>query len=199
MLIKVKDIRAEVYSRRAALSEHAQKGAAAQLFRQIDESGLLEDHQRIAFYWPSRGEISASLLLEHAVKLGKDCYIPVLEHSGDNWLHFAPFHSNAELQTNRYGIPEPLHSHEQLLPAEQLDLVFVPLVTFDDKGNRMGMGKGYYDRTFEFLRAPRAARGPLLVGLAHQFQHIPELNPQPWDVPLAMAYTEKTHYDFRRR
>ncbi len=199
MLIKVKDIRAEVFSRRAALSEPAQKGAAAQLFRRVDESGLLDEHQHIAFYWPSRGEISPTLLLEHAIRLGKDCYLPVLERSGDNWLHFAPYHSCSELQNNRYGIPEPLHALEQLRPAEHLDLVFVPLVTFDDSGNRIGMGKGFYDRTFAFLRAPRAQPGPLLVGLAHQFQHIAQLRPQPWDVPLAMAYTEQQLYDFRRR
>jgi len=74
--------------------------------------------------------------------------------------------------------------------------VLVPLVAFDDAGNRLGMGAGYYDRSFAFRRA--APSPPLLVGVGYEFQRVPALAAQPWDVPLDAVLTERGLQRFPR-
>ena len=67
----------------------------------------------------------------------------------------------------------------------------MPLVACDEHGNRLGRGKGFYDRAFDFVRTPSAsANPPLLVGIAHECQICPTPLPyESWDVPLAAIAT----------
>lgn len=71
-------------------------------------------------------------------------------------------------------------SIRQMINPLALDLVMVPLVAFGQQGHRVGMGGGYYDRTFSFLRYRQHWRRPLLLGTAYEFQCIPaRLHPDP--------------------
>jgi len=74
-----------------------------------------------------------------------------------------------------------------------LDIVFVPLVAFDEKCHRIGMGVGYYDRTFNFKLANQK-QPPMLIGLAYEFQKVPSISPQSWDVPVDAVVSEKQLY-----
>jgi 5-formyltetrahydrofolate cyclo-ligase len=95
---------------------------------------------------------------------------------------------------NRYGIPEPARYRDHLLPARRLELVIAPLLGFDCACHRLGMGGGYYDRTFSFLNQRRHIHRPLLIGLAYELQRIESLDPQPWDVRLDAVVTENRTY-----
>lgn len=117
--------------------------------------------------------------------------MPVLRK---NRLLFAPWDDSSDWEENRYGIPEPLCRHRDLLTPRQLDVVVVPLVAFDDSLNRLGMGGGYYDRTFAFRKRAGALRRPLLIGVAYSFQRVDALQAQSWDVPLDVVITEKESY-----
>mgnify|MGYP001455042479 CR=1 FL=1 len=77
-----------------------------------------------------------------------------------------------------------------------LDLLIVPLSAFDAAARRIGMGGGFYDRTFAFSRI-RPCMAPKLVGLAHDFQRVEQLPIEPWDVPLHGVVTDKRCYRFR--
>ena len=101
------------------------------------------------------------------------------------FVHYTP---NTEFLMNRYNIPEPVHGPEDLQDANILDLVLTPLVGFDDRGSRMGMGKGFYDRTFEFVRETQK---PFLLGLAHSCQQMDSLKAEEWDIPLNALATEE--------
>ena len=83
------------------------------------------------------------------------------------------------------------------MSANLLDMIFVPLVAFDLNGFRIGMGSGYYDRTFEKKLEIKDMKSPVLIGLAYEFQKQECLNHQPWDVPLDMVVTELKIYKFR--
>jgi 5-formyltetrahydrofolate cyclo-ligase len=72
--------------------------------------------------------------------------------------------------------------------------LLLPLVGFDETGNRLGMGGGYYDRTLSYLRQRKHWRRPRLVGIAHECQKVDALAPSPWDVPLDMIVTEERVY-----
>lgn len=90
------------------------------------------------------------------------------------------------MRHNKYGIPEPLCEVNNVIPIDQLDLVFVPLVGFDAKGNRLGMGGGYYDRTLQNVSQTDSAK---IVGLAHDCQEVAELPIESWDIPLQLIIT----------
>jgi 5-formyltetrahydrofolate cyclo-ligase len=111
-------------------------------------------------------------------------------------MRFAELDLGARLGTNFFGILEPDPS--RLIDPRQLDLVLTPLVAFDDDGVRIGVGRGYYDRCFRFLRARRTWRRPKLLGVAYELQHLAVIPPEPWDVPLWGAVTEARVRRFER-
>ncbi len=149
----------------------------------------------VAGYWACHGELDPAPLLECAWAMDKAVYLPVL---AGNALQFAPYRPNTLLRRNRFQIPEPEVSPTEWLPPLALDLVLTPLVAFDLTGTRLGMGGGFYDRSFAFLRGPaQSGRRPRLVGVAYEFQQVETLVRQPWDVPLDAAATETAWRVFR--
>jgi len=176
---------------RQALSASQQQEASVALGHVLADFPLFKNSRHIAFYLANGGEINPHPLVEAAWKMEISCYLPVLARNGDNQLNFARYSQQSILENNRYGIPEPEYSPENLQPPQALDLVFVPLVAVDTEGNRLGMGKGYYDRTFAFLKQQPQPQKPMLIGLAHGFQLMDQIKPSEWDVPLQGIATER--------
>ncbi len=105
-------------------------------------------------------------------------------------MHFASVGAGIEFELNQYGIPEP--RPVELIDPRSLDLVLTPLVAFDDSGNRLGMGAGYYDRCFAFLGHRKFwFSPPKLVGVGYSVQHVEPITAAPWDIPLWGIITEK--------
>ena len=185
----IKHLRKQMRQQRQALSLKQQQAAAQQLCAQLTALSSVQAAQRIALYLVNDGEIDPSLFMHWAFKRGVDCYLPVIgERKGststDAPMHFAAFHADSELVNNRFGIPEPVAADADLLDAAQLDLMLMPLVAFDDRGNRIGMGGGFYDRTLAFKAQQTYHQPPVLIGLAHSFQQLDQISPAAWDVPL---------------
>jgi 5-formyltetrahydrofolate cyclo-ligase len=174
--------------RRAALTPEYRREAALQVAAHAQEIPGAAQAQRIAAYLAVNGELDTHPLMEQFRATGKTLYLPILGADPSDGLKFAPWLTGQLLYKNRLGIPEPEHGAADLLPPEELDLVFAPLVAFDAAGNRLGMGGGYYDRSFAFLRD--GARGPLLTGLGYSFQQVENLPARPWDIPLAAVVTD---------
>jgi len=136
----------------------------------------------IGFYWPADGEIDVLPLLRRSLLAGKRCFLPVVRK---NDLLFREFKRGVSLRHNRYGIPEPQGIRSRT--ADTLDLLLMPLVAFDVRCNRLGMGAGFYDRTLA-----RAGPGrPVTIGVAHALQQVPQLPVEPWDVPLRAVVTDR--------
>lgn len=146
---------------------------------------IFQASQHIACYLPSDEEFDCIPLIEKIWQAEKNCYLPIITE--ENSLAFAHYRRNDVLSLNRYKILEP--THPDRFPAQDLDLVIVPLVAFDGQGNRLGMGAGFYDRTFSF-RLNHSSKHPLLIGLGYQFQKVAEIKSDPWDVNLDGVLTE---------
>lgn len=172
--------------RRRSLSAQAQTAAAHKLLIRCSRNPLVRSAQSLAFYWPSDGEISPLPLMHLALRRGRRCYLPAVD-SRTLRMTFKRYRHGDPLTRNAFGIPEPT-AFAASIPANMLDVVFMPLVAFDANGNRLGMGGGFYDRAFAKLRG----RKPLRIGLAHSCQKVPELCQQSWDVPLHGICSEKT-------
>ncbi len=145
--------------------------------------------RRIALYLPRDGELDPGPLGQLLLQRQCQLFLPVIDplRGGGRLLRFArwqPGHST--LQPNRFRIPEPMGRRT---PAWSLDLVLLPLVAFDRHGNRLGMGGGFYDRSFADRK--QRPRRPLLVGLAHACQELPDLPAAPHDVPLDAIVTDQ--------
>jgi 5-formyltetrahydrofolate cyclo-ligase len=189
-------IRHQIKAQRQQLSQQTLVLHSRKLLRLVTGYQPFRHSRRIAFYIAVRGEMDPGPLLQLALESGKAIYLPVLRKRPSHGLWFAPYTTHSDCSNNRFGIPEPNVSHRKLAMPWALDLVFVPLIAFDGEGNRMGMGGGYYDRTFAFRRKRRHLKGPTLVGLAHEFQMQPHLPTKPWDVPLDAVVTESAIYNF---
>ena len=97
------------------------------------------------------------------------------------------------MRINKFRLPEPDVDEAEMLAPEELDLVLVPLVVFDSERNRIGMGGGFYDRSFSFRKNPESTT-PVLIGVAHELQKVDQIIPQAWDVRLDMIVTDQAVY-----
>jgi 5-formyltetrahydrofolate cyclo-ligase len=177
--MSVENIRQEMRSRRRSLSKSDQLSAAQALDRLIAEEAVFKSSRNIAVYLAADGEINCEYLIKRIWQQGKQCYLPVL-HDKAKSMSFRHYTPRSVLAPNQYKLLEP-EEGEQIAP-ENLDLVITPLVAFDNAGNRIGMGGGYYDRTFAFKNVD--ASSPFLMGVAHGFQLVNAIEAQPWDIVL---------------
>lgn len=166
-------------------SERAWREAA--LLQALLRHPLFFRARNIALYWPADGEVDLRPLMLLAQPRQR-LYLPVITQGMR--LSFAPWEPSRRLRLNRYRIPEPCHQPRERRKAHTLDLVLMPLVGFDHAGHRLGMGGGFYDRTFAFRLSRRHWRKPWLFGVAFALQHCPALSHEPWDVPLDGIATE---------
>ena len=188
------NIRRHMRQARRALSETQRFECAVALANRVKDHPLFKQSRHLAAYFAVDGEMDPSRLIEQAWSMDKTVYMPALKPCCDNRLWFTPYHPGDRLIPNRFGIPEPVRACHTRVSPLKLDLVLAPLVAFDDQGNRMGMGGGYYDRSFAFLRRRKLWRRPRLMGLAYEFQREARLQALPWDIPLNAIATETRLY-----
>lgn len=160
--------------------------AATLVAKHADRTFHLRAGQRIALYASLREELDTAPLIELARKRGCHIYLPRIERRSGRMRFVA---MGERQSVNHLGISEP--EGRDVIGARWLDIVFLPLVGFDDHGMRLGMGAGFYDRAFAFRHTRRVWRGPKLVGVAYAFQQVPRIESAPHDVLLDAVVTEK--------
>ncbi len=160
---------------RAEISRPYQSTSSVHLCERIKSMPLYEQAQNIALYSSVNGEIDLSTLWHDALAQGKNCYFPVLNE--DQTLSFLPATEKTPFKENRYGIPEPEVSRDLAIAVDDIDLILIPLLAFDIRCTRLGMGAGYYDRTLENKKSG------CFIGVAYQFQRVDFIEAQPWIFP----------------
>ena len=140
----------------------------------------------IACYLATWDEVDTSLIIERAWRAKKRIFAPVIDGHGD--MTFRNLQPETTVTRNRFGIWEP-ESEFQIDPSD-LDVVVTPLVAFDNARNRIGMGGGYFDRHFAFLRSRRSWLRPKLIGLAFDCQKVEKITPNRWDIRLSRVVSE---------
>lgn len=188
-------LRRLIRQHRRQLSPAQRRDAANGLARSLNTAAELIARKRIALYWQNDGEIDPALAIELLLQRGKQVYLPVLHPFKQGQLLFVRYQPGMRMRKNRYGIAEPDWRYANALPATFLSAVLVPLVAFDLRGARLGMGGGYYDRSLAFCR--HSQQRPLLVGCAYEFQKLQQLPMESWDIPMQMILTEQRCYRFR--
>ncbi len=179
-------LRRELRQRRRELPAAQRIAAADGLAARLLALPFLPKDGYVAGYWAMDGEIA---LHSFQLKLPKGLVycLPVLH--GEE-LRFAPWRPGDPLVGNRFGIPEPDVEPVGALEPEALALVVMPLVGFDAQGRRLGMGGGWYDRSFAFRRHVPAP--PYLVGAGFDAQRVESLRSEDWDVHADAICTPST-------
>ena len=131
-------------------------------------------------------EVDTRVIFERAWRSNKRIFAPVLR--SDYAMSFVEIVRDSTLERNRFGVWEPIDGTR--IAPRLLDVVVTPLVAFDNHGNRIGMGGGYFDREFAFLRHRQSWLQPKLIGLAFDCQKVEKITPNPWDIPLYRVYSD---------
>lgn len=145
----------------------------------------------VAAYLAFDGEPNLAPSLSVLAELGTKLAVPVIHGEPDQrFISMRQFIPDEGLQTNYYGIAEPVAARE--FPLTDIDLVLVPLVAWDRRGNRLGMGAGYYDRLFQPVSRKKR---PVRVGVGYDLQQSECVPVDPWDIRLHAVLTEKGWFD----
>jgi len=168
-----------------------ERSSAARRFAIVaDRAHLLRPGARIALYHAYGHEADVGPLTRRAWRRGCQVFLPVITHARAARMEFFRFTPSTALRTNELGIAEPDPARARRIAARHLDIIFMPLVAFDDAGWRLGSGAGFYDRCVRHLRASRRWRRPKLIGVAYAQQRIERLAPSAWDVPMDAVITQ---------
>jgi 5-formyltetrahydrofolate cyclo-ligase len=140
----------------------------------------------VACYLPMSDEVDTRLIIERGWRANKRIFVPITHNNGK--MFFREIRPDTTLHRNRMTIWEPQTG--RFISPRQLQLVVTPTVAFDTSNHRIGMGGGYYDRCFSFLRHRRHWIKPKLFGVAFDCQRIDEISPNTWDVRLSETFCE---------
>ena len=195
----LKHLRQQFRGARRQMPETLRQQAQQQISTRLLSFDLFQSAQWVAGYLANDGEYDPAIFLAQARVEGKVTLLPQVIAPGQP-MQFAPYDANTPMNPNRFGIPEPDIPPDQIVPPDQLDIVLMPLVAFDEHGTRLGMGGGFYDRSFAFKRASHENTRPLLIGVAFEQQKSEQdLPAREWDVRLDVVVTEACFYQWPQK
>lgn len=120
------------------------KDKSDEIFNKIIETKSFKEAKIIAMYKSLNSEVDTAELIKYSINIGKIVVLPKVE---ENELRFYKINSiDEKLFKSKFGLEEPLGEKENLVDNKIIDLVIVPGICFDTEKNRLGFGKGYYDR-----------------------------------------------------
>ena len=149
------------------------------IMKHLEQTELFQSASCIALYYALPGEVQTQSFIEKWYKR-KRLLLPLVV---GNDLRLLLYEGPDSLQSGSYGILEPKANGKEI-PKEEIDFIIVPGVAFDKSKNRMGRGKGFYDRLLSSLPIPK-------IGIAYDFQLVPEVPTDAFDKKMDYIITEK--------
>tara|TARA_Y100001936_G_scaffold61778_1_gene60773 strand:+ start:53 stop:634 length:582 start_codon:yes stop_codon:yes gene_type:complete len=186
-------LRKEISLKRKNLSKKERLDSEESLVQLWESVGDSYKKNKVALYWPNNGEVATNALISYFFSNGSKCFLPVISNNEENKLiDFALFEEQSRLVKNRFGIPEPNKS--KIIDLNQLDIIFLPCVCFDSRGNRIGMGGGFYDKTLSYLSKKENTK---LIILAYDFQEVESCLPESHDIKADACLTPNQYLNFK--
>jgi 5-formyltetrahydrofolate cyclo-ligase len=181
-----RELRREHVNARCCLSADERRHASDRITDKVVRAPFFQRSRLVACYLSVANEVDTWRIIGRAWRMKKRVFAPVTRRHRK--LEFREITPKSDLVHDEFGLFVPVAG--EVIAARELELVLTPLVAFDSDGERIGMGGGYYDRTFSFLRGRRQLLKPKLVGLAFACQQVPKITPNPWDIRLYCVITE---------
>ncbi len=173
-------LRRDILGKRRKLPQSVRWEKSALILKVLLSEKVFSDASSVALYFPVNGEVDTNEIFKKCVDLEKKVFFP---KTLDSDLVFLRTRNIEELAPGAFAIPEP-PADAECARSNELDLVLVPGVVFDSSGNRIGYGKGFYDRFLKDI--PRQMR----FGLAYRFQVLETIPSHETDVKTGRIITE---------
>lgn len=182
----VASLRAQAKRARQEMPDADRADASRRIAERFLNSRHFFNSHTLACYLATWDEVDTNSIIERAWRAKKRVFAPVIGTRGE--MTFRRLLPETTLVRNRFGLWEP--TSELKIEPPDIDVVVTPLVAFDSKNNRIGMGGGYFDRTFAFLHCRQSWLRPKLVGLAFDCQKVEKISPKPWDIRLYRVFSD---------
>jgi len=180
-------IRAQGRAARRSLGDDERRFASRSIAEQVFAASWFRRARHIACYLSTDDEVDTWPIFSRAWRMNKRIFAPVVDRNLN--MRFVEVTANTDLLRSRFGAYEPRDGFS--VHPSKLDIVLAPLVAFDDRNNRVGMGGGCYDRTFAFLNHRQCYFRPRLIGLAFACQQVEKIAANPWDIRLSGVLSER--------
>lgn len=180
-----RSLRRKIKELRLMLTEEERQSAAECIFAHLEKTAAFLVAEKILMYHSLPDEVCTHAFLR---KWGDRKHFFLPRVNGVN-LDILPYEAS-RLELGSFHIEEPLG--DDLTDPDELELIIVPAVAFDRRGNRLGRGKGFYDR---LLRSTKATT----IGVGYDFQLTDELPVEAHDIPMDGVITQSTVIFTKRR
>lgn len=178
------ELRAQSLLHRNRQPEEVRKAVSEKAAALFKQHALHQNHSVISAYWPMHGEFDVTAIFSTALELGMTGALPVI-HTPKAPLIFRQYAlGDTLLKDPKYDIYQPLDHAPEITP----DLLLVPLLAFDRKGYRLGLGGGYYDRTLEALKA--SGKRFTTIGIGYSECEVEKIPHEAHDIAMDMILTE---------
>lgn len=185
MVLDKRKIRKDLLKKREALDENTVHCFSSLIMDQLKNTEFFQLANTIGIYLSYHNEVETWSLIKEVIHEKKIC-VPVVNQ--DRTMQFVLLDSFENLEKNKYGIDEPKKHH--LIDKEQIELMIIPVVGYNDQGSRVGYGGGYYDKYLKHFHGKK-------IGIAYSFQHTNDFAVQEHDIALDMIITEKKIITFK--
>lgn len=183
--LKEKDkIRREILGKLRSQNIRERNRRSQQIKRGLFKDKDFQRAESVMFYVSKDYEVNTREMIEEARKLGKRVVVPVAKPRKKGLILSEITDPKNQLHKGPFGIDEPKPEYIKAVSIKDIDVLVVPGIAFDKKGNRIGHGVGYFDR---FLRC-LPEKIPT-IGLAFKFQLVKRIKTLPWDVPVTKVIT----------
>lgn len=174
-------IRAEVLRKLKSHKEEERLQKSSKIAKKLFLLSEFLKAKTVLFYLSFDGEVDTLRMIQDAIKQGKRVAVPVIKRDDRDIVPSILKDLETELMRGPYGVLHPKNEYIRPISLDTIDLVVVPGLAFDEAGNRLGRGMGYYDR---FLS--RLPKDVPTVGLAFDFQVIRDFPPlEPHDLSVS--------------
>ena len=149
--------------------------------KKLMESTEFKKSNNVLFYISYDNEVNTHDIIKKTIKSNKEVYVPISDVENKEII-ISKLEDWNNLSVGAYGILEP--NIKNNFPLDKIDLIIIPGIAFDDKGNRLGHGMGYYDKLLQ--KKKKSTK----IGLAFEFQIIKQICVQKHDIPVDKIITE---------
>ena len=177
-------LRSSLLKKRQSISSERRQLADKNITHCLRKLNVYRASKHVGIYLNSPSEAPTSALIAQNVQWQKSTYLPVITSTRNSQMCFTKITKQTHFKKNSLGIIEPIVTKSALCSALKLDIIFLPLVGFDNDCNRLGMGKGFYDRFLQHRLTTKKFKKPILIGLAFAEQEVDNVPINHWDVPL---------------
>ncbi len=180
------ELRSKALQARRRMSVENRATASRIICEKVIHSRFFRSASLLACYLPTPDEVDTRLIIERAWRANKRIFVPITRNNGE--MSFREIRPDTLVLRNRMSIWEP--DSGEFVSPRALQLVVTPTVAFDSSKHRIGMGGGYYDRYFSFLRHRKNWLQPKLLGVAFACQKVEKIWPNTWDIRLYRVFSE---------